>query len=213
MVCGHSYMPCDRVFGWIEKKINKEPKICRSVEYVSIIRSARKGKVHTIQMGQADFFDIKTLKEMITLRKLQRPLLFSKGRTFTMTRNKPWFYHIDSDNGSDNVDLEKKNVKGPSERVKNKTVPKYVPSPLLPEQLETPYMNKIVQLDATKIRHLGELKEFLSEEGRSWVAKVINEQTTEGFIEDSIDEEEVDDDIENRADDYITVFGQIPQPQ
>ena len=130
-----------------------------------------------------------------------------------MTRNKPWFYHIVSDNGSDNVDLEKKNIKGPPGMVKNRTVPKFIPSPLLPEQLETPYVNKIVQLDVTKIRLLGELKEFLSEEGRTWVTRVISEQTTEGFIDDSIDDEEVNYDIENRADDYIAVFGQVPQPQ
>ena len=214
MVCGHSYMPCDRAFGWIEKEIKKVPRINRPVDYEEIIRNARTEGVFTIQMQQADFFNVKALKNRVTIRRPKKPLLFSKGRTFILTKNKPWCYSMISDRGSADVDLEKRNLKGPPEKRKNKTAPVNIPSPLMIEQLETPYVGKIVQLDAIKIRHLGELKQFLSADGRLWVEQVTQEQDQAvSYIEEERDEEERNDDIENRTDDNHAVYAEVLQPQ
>ena len=210
MVCGHSYMPCDRCFGWIETKIKGVPRINRPVEYEKIIRKGRTEGVVTIQMQQADFFNIKALEKKVTVRKPKKPLLFSKGRTFIMTKNKPWCYNMISDHGSAEVDLEKRNLKGPPEKRKNKTTPVNIPPPLMIDQLETPYVGKIVQLDAIKIRHLGDLKQFLSADGRSWVEQVTQEQEQAvSYIEEEIDQEEINDDVENRADDNYAVYAEV----
>ena len=213
MVCGHSYMPCDHVFGWIEEGIKKVPKINTPLEYEPIIRNARRAKVTTVQMAQHDFFDIKGLMDLVTVRKPKKPLLFSKGRNFTMTKDKPWSYQITSDRGRQEITLDKRFSKGPPTKRKGKAPPP-PPAPLLTtKQLVKPYIGYVIGIDDTKIRHLGELQRFLTQDGRDWVEKVINEQSTSSVMEDNIfDEEEQDDDIENRADESSQIYAAVPAP-
>ncbi|KAG0715199.1 hypothetical protein GWK47_012486 [Chionoecetes opilio] len=64
---GHSYMPCDRTFGNIEKKI-KSRCVPSPKDYMDLIASAVTRRFPVVAMKREDFFDIKTLASKITNR-------------------------------------------------------------------------------------------------------------------------------------------------
>ncbi|CAL4105064.1 unnamed protein product [Meganyctiphanes norvegica] len=157
MVAGHSYMPCDRTFGSIEQKIRKQTIINTPDEYATIIQTATRGGVTVIRMTQEDFFDIKLLKTKVTMRKPKK-FLFTKGRTFTLSKTKPWSYHIKNNSGSSEYVSLEKGKKGPPLRAKDK--PKS-PTPLLTSApLMRAYTNEL-KLDESKIEHLQQLSNYL----------------------------------------------------
>ncbi|CAL4112496.1 unnamed protein product, partial [Meganyctiphanes norvegica] len=65
MVAGHSYMPCDRAFGSIEKKIRKQATINNPDEYAKLIQTATTGGINVVRMTQEDFYDIKALSIIV----------------------------------------------------------------------------------------------------------------------------------------------------
>ena len=67
----HSYLPCDREFGHIEKACKKKQKIQCPDHYVKIMNKITVTQVTKITL--ADFLDIKSLKKRITERKPKNP--------------------------------------------------------------------------------------------------------------------------------------------
>ena len=67
MVSGHSYLPCDRGFGHIEKACKKKQKIQCPDHYCKIIDKIAGTNIN--KMTSADFLDMKSLKKRITERK------------------------------------------------------------------------------------------------------------------------------------------------
>ena len=155
---------------------------------------------------------LKVSFNLVTVRKPKKPLLFSKGRNFTMTRNKPWSYKITSDRGTAEISLDKRYSKGPpAKRMGKSPLP---PSSLLTSiELVKQYIGFVIGVDETKIRHLQELKRFLTQDGHTWVQDLIDEQSSSPIMEDNIDEEEKDDDIENHQDDQFQIYATVPEPQ
>ena len=69
MVSGHSYLPCDRAFGNIEKKLATYAFITCPDMYKEGIRNAIGKKNPVIEMQRSDFLDVRTLLDHVTKRK------------------------------------------------------------------------------------------------------------------------------------------------
>ena len=70
LVSGHSYMPCDRSFGVIEKSIRMHDTIATPEDYIRVIRYARTPAYRVINMKREDFFDVKkVLLSKVTIRR------------------------------------------------------------------------------------------------------------------------------------------------
>ena len=84
LVSGHSYMPCDRSFGNIEKKFKGNPEYLQTTaDYVRGIRTAVTPNFETFAMQQEDFFDCKALQDHVTKRKTD--VAFSKACQLVVT--------------------------------------------------------------------------------------------------------------------------------
>ncbi|KAL4153193.1 hypothetical protein QTP88_001026 [Uroleucon formosanum] len=71
LVSGHSYLPCDRDFGVIEKQKKYHPEIYIPNDWITVILKARKrNPFKVVQMTQEDFFSTVLLEKDITNRKL-----------------------------------------------------------------------------------------------------------------------------------------------
>lgn len=70
LVSGHSYLPCDRDFGTIEKQKRFVSEIYVPMHWIKVISSARKSnKFEIIKMEKEDFKSTKKLEILITNRK------------------------------------------------------------------------------------------------------------------------------------------------
>lgn len=68
LVPGHSYLPCDRHFGNIEKKLRREAMVCTKHDYIDLIERAVQGGFAVINMTQMDFLNFDILQTYITKR-------------------------------------------------------------------------------------------------------------------------------------------------
>ena len=67
MVSGHSYIPCDRSFGNIEKRFRIEADYLQSPDhYAELIEKAVVPNNETVRMKREDFIDIKVLLQHVT---------------------------------------------------------------------------------------------------------------------------------------------------
>ena len=216
MVAGHSYMPCDRAFGNIEKEFQKHTTIECPDQYAKVITEARKiFPVNVIRMKSRDFYDFKPLKDYITMRKLPHNMLFSKGRTFTMEREQPWSYCIEIDQCKEIANLRKSvklpPVKGAGQAAIENRRRETEPRLLSDVQLEKPYEGIIVKLDDTKAKHLSQLINYLGEEGRTWGENLLKLQRTATPVDDSPAQEETPQCRENLQDEDQVDTVQVQQ--
>lgn len=70
LVSGHSYMPCDAVFGNIELEIRRRNIIYTPAEYRDAIKHSITPHYNIIHMLREDFKDYNTLLKMVTKRKV-----------------------------------------------------------------------------------------------------------------------------------------------
>lgn len=71
LVSGHSYLPCDRDFGTIEKQKRFFSEIYVPMDWIKVISSARKSnKFEIVKMAKQDFKSTKNLESLITNRKI-----------------------------------------------------------------------------------------------------------------------------------------------
>ena len=108
MIPGHSYMPCDRTFGTLEKKFKKLENINCPEEYINQIR--RSPKSTTKVMEYTDFLDFKFLLNFIQFRKA-KGVLFSKSRRIILDKEEPWSMLLITPTGTERVDLNKRDNK------------------------------------------------------------------------------------------------------
>ena len=211
MVAGHSYMPCDRAFGSIEKKIRKQSTINNPDEYARLIQTATTGGINVVRMTQEDFFDIKALRTMITMRRPKK-FLFTDGRTFTFVKMKPWAYHIKNNKGStESVSLEKTR-KGPPRKTKNKNKRNEPTSLLTSEPLVRAYANEI-KIDESKLEHLLQLREFLHRPGKEWLDRLVVSQRTAVAVTEQADSEETPVlDNDNAQDEDLLFYVDVTPP-
>lgn len=175
MVAGHSFLPCDRTFGNIEKKVKKRSIVNCPAEYAEIIRTSTKDGVNVFRMTSSDFFDFKDLKKLVKERK---PLdfNFTDGRTFKISRENHWSYVVSCRKGVETVSLEpvrppiKQKGKKPTQKSKAAA-----PPILGDKQLESAYLF-VLTVDPSKIAHIQQLKKYLEPIGRQWVDALVESQ-------------------------------------
>ena len=110
LVSGHSFMPCDRAFGVVEKYYRRHGYICSVSQYIGHLKKACKKNTYIVmEMDRSLFFDVKVLEPLITNRSKG---LLSKARQFVLKdRNKDGFFIKNHYNFNDSdmtyIDLRK----------------------------------------------------------------------------------------------------------
>ncbi|MCP4274201.1 MAG: hypothetical protein GY781_19940 [Gammaproteobacteria bacterium] len=193
MVAGHSFLPCDRGFGVLEKKFKLREMISTPAEYMKIIGTAKKAQV--TQMDHTKFYDWKNLLNLITFRKADKPVLFSKATRIRMYKDHPFKFFIESPQGSAEVNLKKRRTR----------------HLLTSDQLLLKYPNGVpLEIQEGKLNHLQQLFDFLDSNGQKWINEVAAGQNNNPNArpEDlnphphlDIDEENIQD--EDQSGDYV----------
>ena len=65
LVSGHSYLPCDRSFGHIEKRLRKASSIFEIDTYIALIESSVKKKFEVTHMKKENFFNLLLLESFV----------------------------------------------------------------------------------------------------------------------------------------------------
>ena len=218
LIPGHSYLPCDAAFGVIEQKIKKQKVIGCPEHYADVIRTATQRGNNVIKMRQSDFAATKELFSYISLRRPRGDIKFSQGRTFKLTKAKPWIYHIESLEGNTDVDLEKaktgKSGKGGKAKGKSKSNDTEEATPLLSTVVLNPrYTNGFLKLPDGKLTDVLSLKGFIDLRGIRWLDAVVRgqrdavDQTGEAF-----DEHLVADEVNWMDEDSDYDYDTVPEP-
>ena len=214
MIPGHSYMPCDRTFGTLEKKFKKLENINCPEEYINQIR--RSPKSTTKVMEYTDFLDFKFLLAFIQFRKA-KGVLFSKSRRIILDKDEPWSMLLITPTGNERVDLNKR-----ENRKENLSLPeliaKHRPDPSGNEdivRLPKKYKEDThLILPPLKLLHLKQMSPYLNSAGRTWVDKVtIGQRTAVPRPRLTVDDEHTQDSTETLpADFYDDVYTSVPEP-
>lgn len=83
MLPGHSFLPCDRDFGNMEKVMKKKERISCPADYAAIAGSREQTRDTTLK--QEDIYNWKALEEVVQIRRPKQPYLFSKARSITIS--------------------------------------------------------------------------------------------------------------------------------
>ncbi|KAG0711802.1 hypothetical protein GWK47_019832 [Chionoecetes opilio] len=197
---GHSYLPWDRAFGSIEKRIRKRESIATPRDYHEIIRSAVK-KFLVVPMTRDDFFDVKALQNEVSRRSTPG---FSKACQLVVSHTYPEGYIIKNDYNLEDVaaDIIKiRLMKGRS----GYTVQRFN---LGSEQLACKYPDSRL-LTAEKCQDLRVLAGLLGDQAKAWFTALLDEQDRlrqrrfSGVAPDP--QEEAEDDPDDIVMDYVPV--------
>ena len=199
MVSGHSYMPCDRSFGVIEKKFRREADYLQTPDsYAELIQKAVIPNNETVRMKREDFLDIKVLLQHVTKRPTTE-VNFSKARQLVVTYQYKEGYLLkdDCDFKSDDTAVRSRLMKG---------VKKY--SPKVFNLAEVPLQSKYVTarvLNKVKFDDLTKVIQFLLPAAQNWLRQLLDEQkvlTGNNAPVSTVDDEGVGSDCENDTYDY-----------
>ena len=168
LVSGHSYMPCDRVFGVLEKRFRNHEHIATPAKYRDIINSSRVST--SVAMEHADLLNFKELLNHIQFRTAKN-VLFSKSREIHLSIHKPWHMLLITPQGNEYVDLNKR-----SNRTDEKTLLDFMDHRLNPKY----ELGQQISIGQSKVLHLKQLFPYLSVPGRQWVQMVEQGQQTAG---------------------------------
>ena len=202
LVAGHSFMPCDRCFGTLEKSFKRKECLNTPQEYRDIINASTHST--SVTMGYEHLLDFKDLLNYVQFRKAKE-LLFSKARRIVLHSDDPWAMLIITATGRERVDLNKK-----SNKDDEKSLEELIGSNCLKKKYEE---DKQITIGASKVIHLKKLRPYLSSAGRQWVDMLEIAQQTAGPRPRKDDrhtnaqpapEEEPDDNLvsDNNADEY-----------
>ena len=164
MVPGHSYLPCDRKFGLLEKEFKHKECLYTPEEYREIIAEAK--NTSCIVMDNEKLKNFKDLVNYVQHRT-GKEVKFSKARRITLYSEDQWAMHLEGPTLTERVDLNKRN---------NKTA-----NTSIPEQMNYQLKHKYtagrqIQLSAIKIKHLGDLEPYMNATGQRWVKEVLSAQ-------------------------------------
>ena len=205
MVSGHSYLPCDRNFGVLEKKFRVAENIHTPQHYLNVIGTAvTTNPYEVIEMKLEEFMDIKPLLGYVTKR--QPPVPFSSARQLVVDVSykegfilKTTYDIADTPRNSYRVRLMKGMKKYNSKLFDLGTVP------LFPKNA-TP-----IKLKKKKVADLKKLRDFVGPASQIWWDTFITTQESlEGVAEDPDDPEDVESDSENDMDYYVVVRRRAP---
>ena len=185
LVSGHSYMPCDRSFGLIEKRIRTHDTVYTTKDYVDIIRSSNKS-FRVVEMRLHDFLDLKSLMKAATIRRASQGK-FSKASQIVITDTYKEGYllkdhYMASDSVATKVRLQ------PGQRSFN-----HGNFHLETVKVRCKY-NQDRKLKDTKVRHLKSLLPFyVCQDKRAWLEGLVARQEQLAGPAQDHDDEEVDD--------------------
>ena len=154
LVSGHSYLPCDRVFGVLEKKFKNHEHIATPAKYRDIIN--RSTVSTSVAMEHADLLNFKEMLQHIQFRTAKE-VLFSKSREIHLSQQHPWEMLLITPTGSEYVDLNRR-----SNRNDMKTLPDFMGHQLNPKY----QLGQQITIGESKVIHLNKLYPFLSVPGR-----------------------------------------------
>ena len=169
LVSGHSYMPCDRVFGVLEKKFRNYEHIDTPEKYRDIINSTTVST--SVTMEHADLLNFKELLNHIQFRTAKE-VYFSKSRQIHLSVHRPWDMYLITPQGNEYVDLNKRSNRGDG----MKLLPAFMNHGLRPKY----QLGQQITIGPSKVRHLRQLFPYLSVPGRNWVKMVEQGQQTAG---------------------------------
>ena len=200
MVSGHSFMPCDRSFGVIEKRFRREADYLQTPDnYAELIQKAVVPNNELVRMKREDFLDIKILLQHVTKR--QTEVNFSKSCQLVVTYQYKEGYLIknDYDFKSDDSAVRSRLMKG---------MKKYSPKlfNLSEVQLQSKYATARV-LNKQKVDDLSKIIDFVLPVAKNWLRQLITEQrelTANNAPVTAVDDEGVGSDCENDTYDYDT---------
>ena len=218
LVSGHSYLPCDRVFGNIEKKLRTLGNIPTPVRYASIIESSTKVPPTIVRLGIADFLAFSALENYCKWATPSGTMkgAFQKARQFVVTKDYPAGYLVKLHYAQEETDrnhcpvslcLGSKKGKGRGKGRRPAAEPAPVADFNLAEvALSRRYPGEAIKLNEFKLRDLQHLLPYIEPEGRAWIAGVLEQQNllVEGAPEGAA-EEEAEDDPDNDAMEFEAV--------
>ena len=196
LVSGHSFLPCDRDFGVLEKKFRVHTDLLTTNNYAEVIRDATTPPFEVVLMSRDEFLDVKTLAQYITKRKPD--VAFSSARQLVVdAAYKEGYilktnYLMTSDSpGQHKCRLMKSNKKYNAKLFDLSSV-------VLPEKYATERV-----LNTNKIKDLGTLQQFVGpSNSRRWLSELVERQRAlEGPVSVA-DDEDVGTDDENDLEDY-----------
>merc|ERR1739842_131214 len=197
MVSGHSYLPCDRGFGVIEKACKRRQKIQCPDHNVKIIDKIEGTQVNKMTSG--DFKDIKSLKKRITERKPNRPFLFSKASKIVISKDHPMQYKLWQGDRSCMVDLKKYRSKIPFAQ---EPIPMKYPD------------GKAIKIKEEKLEDLRHFHDFLEVSGRKWITEVLEQQRTANARPQECQEHEITPLDNIQCDDqFLLDYATMPHPR
>lgn len=189
MVPGHSFLPCDRVFGHIERKIRGNRRIYSPTDYFRVIRTAVGDGNNVITMEREDFYDLNSLRAACTLRPAQS-VGFAKARQLVLDSQYPEGYII---NNTYKFDVETANVDKCVRLMPGRAA--YQPRlfNLANVHLHHKYPG-VVKLAPQKLQDLHLLFNLSDTRGRAWLEQVFRTQgQNPPQPDDDTDYEDVDD--------------------
>ena len=198
MVSGHSYMPCDRAFGNIEKKLRGAHGIVTTEHYVEIIRAAVNPPFETIAMKREEFLDVKVLLKYITKRPTPVPFSSACQLVCTYRYKEGYFIKTDYDFNDMNTNVNECRVMKTNRRYSAKLF--NLSEVQLPIKYETERL-----LNPLKTKNLESLMAFLGAASKQWYKDLIarQKQLQKSNLQASCqDEEDVGSDCENDLMDY-----------
>lgn len=199
MVSGHSYMPCDRSFGNIEKNFQRLPEGLQTTEsYVTRIRTAVTPNFETVAMQREDFVDIKCLMKGVTRRKTDVNFSNATQLIVTYQYKEGFLLKTDYNMMSDDTNtIRCRLMKGQA---------KYSPKLFDLSQIDMPVKYATPRaLDKKKVDDLRSMLSLVKPSARPWLQQLIDTQqelADRGAQPALADDEDVGSDCENDQQDY-----------
>lgn len=186
MIPGHSYLPCDRDFGNIEKKI-KHVEVYSQDHYATLIRSARTTRPFTVfQMDRSRFLDFAVLQNMITKRPTTG-VSFKDAKSFYFTDTFKEGYAINPSYDS-TTRVQVKLQKGRSKTYSQNTFD--LSKTVLPEKYSIP-----VKLKPEKLKDIQDLLTYVPHHHKKFLSDIIAHQANVGVAAADDDEDAPDNDL------------------
>ena len=216
LVSGHSYLPCDRIFGNIEKKLRTLGNISSPEMYKVYIESATKVPLQVIRMQIADFLAFSALDSYCKWNTPGGNVrgAFQKARQLVVTKDYPSGYLVklhyslhETARNHFQVSLSLGARKGKGRgKGQSRGRPPVSDFNFASVDIHRRYPGDVIKVNENKLRDLRTLMPFLPETGQQWVQSVLDGQASIGQAQGHAEEEEEDDpDPDNVAMDYEAV--------
>ena len=191
MTAGHSYLPCDRMFGHIENKVRSTGNITSTAIYKNIIKDSIKQTFPVVSMEREDFLDVKVLSKYIT----KRPAGFAKACQLVVDTKYPNSYIIKKHyHFSDTEEFTVVGLLKTNEEVLD-----------LSKVILKPKYKTQCLLTWLKCKDLRSLMPFLETEPRAWLNELLQNQEVISSLpmEARIELDDTGSDEEDDLQDYV----------